>query len=877
QKHIWHWRDWIIGSLNAGVPYDEMVRQMLAADELYPTDPSRLRATGFLARNYFLFNRNQWLDETVEHVSKSFLGLTFNCAKCHDHKYDPILQADYYRMRAFFEPYHARLDVLPDEPDLNRNGLPRVFDGHPDEPTWLFVRGNESQPDKSAVLSPGVPAVLQSVPLEIAAVDLPLEAWQPDRQPWVAAGAIRRAETRLSEAHLQLEAADQKRTQSLLRWEAELRREQLDPGVDEPVQPAPVRLTCSELPTGDWQLFGGDWKVIEGRLEQQQDGPRRAVLRYTGKTPRDFDATLKFTILGGSQWRSVGLAFDDTLADPLAPARPDDGEQLAYVSANTGEPKLQFAWHKGGQYQYPAEGKVNRPFELNREYTLRVKVREQLVNVAIDGQPALAFRTPVERRVGACEVIAFDALVRFHELTLAPLAATSPLDEPGQPPGGVAAARHQVELAHWEWQVAERTLAVAEAELRSVTARQRALQQLVDRGLTVVAGDSPAAVIEAAQQAVVAERELAAARGLQRLVETQGKRLRATTANEREAAEKEFASARDVQGALQAQVLEPGTEFTRFVGAHWTPTRFFNSSKDDPEVKFQPQSTGRRRGLAAWLTDRRHPLFARVAVNQLWQRHFGTPLMPTVFDFGRKPPVPVQRELLDWLAAEFIDSGFDLKHMHRLLVGSAAWRRSSVTVGAPANLEIDRDNAWYWRRPVIRLESQAVRDALLSLSARIDARQGGPPVESAQQPQSARRSLYFFHSNNDRNLFLTMFDEALVKECYRREESIVPQQALALLNSQPVLDAASAIERVLWNSLDSTAAGLEEGARDTAFIRHAFRVLLASEPGAGELDATQRAFAEWRALPEAQPDPGRHARINLVWVLINHNDFVSLR
>ncbi|MFM8220998.1 MAG: DUF1553 domain-containing protein, partial [Planctomycetaceae bacterium] len=330
------------------------------------------------------------------------------------------------------------------------------------------------------------------------------------------------------------------------------------------------------------------------------------------------------------------------------------------------------------------------------------------------------------------------------------------------------------------------------------------------------------------------------------LVETQGKRLRATTANEREAAEKEFASARDVQGALQAQVLEPGTEFTRFVGAQWTPTRFFNSSKDDPEVKFQPRSTGRRRGLAAWLTDRRHPLFARVAVNQLWQRHFGTPLMPTVFDFGRKPPVPVQRELLDWLAAEFIDSGFDLKHMHRLLVGSAAWRRSSVTGGDPANLEIDRDNAWYWRRPVVRLESQAVRDALLSLSARIDSRQGGPPVEPAQQPQSARRSLYFFHSNNDRNLFLTMFDEALVKECYRREESIVPQQALALLNSQPVLDAASAIERVLWNSLDSTAAGLEEGARDTAFIRHAFRVLLASEPGAGELDATQRAFAEWR-------------------------------
>ena len=79
QHHIWHWRDWIVESLNANTPYDEMVRLMLAADELHPSDLSKLRATGFLARNYFLFNRNQWMDETVEHVSKGFLGLTMNC------------------------------------------------------------------------------------------------------------------------------------------------------------------------------------------------------------------------------------------------------------------------------------------------------------------------------------------------------------------------------------------------------------------------------------------------------------------------------------------------------------------------------------------------------------------------------------------------------------------------------------------------------------------------------------------------------------------------------------------------------------------------------------------------------------------------------
>lgn len=81
------------------------------------------------------------MDETIEHVSKAFLGLTMNCAKCHDHKYDPIEQTDYYRMRAIFEPYHVRLDQVAGELDLNKNGLPRVFEALLDTPTYRFERG----------------------------------------------------------------------------------------------------------------------------------------------------------------------------------------------------------------------------------------------------------------------------------------------------------------------------------------------------------------------------------------------------------------------------------------------------------------------------------------------------------------------------------------------------------------------------------------------------------------------------------------------------------------------------------------------------------------------------------------------------------------
>jgi len=200
QKHIWHFRDWIVESLNADTGYDEMVRLMLAADELHPDDPAKLRATGFLARNWFLFNRTPWLDETVEHVGKGLLGLTMNCSKCHAHKYDPVSQEDYYRFRAFFEPIETRVDVVAGEGDLEKDGLPRVFDGHLDRPTYLFVRGEDTKPDTSRAILPGVPAVFSFREIEIQPVRLPKAAFEPERQPWVLDAHVATARRAVADA-----------------------------------------------------------------------------------------------------------------------------------------------------------------------------------------------------------------------------------------------------------------------------------------------------------------------------------------------------------------------------------------------------------------------------------------------------------------------------------------------------------------------------------------------------------------------------------------------------------------------------------------------------------------------------------------------------
>ena len=179
QKHIWHWRDWMVESFNADKGYDRMIVEMLAADEAAPTDRDALRATGFLCRNYYLFNRTTWLDDVIEHTNRAFLGVTMQCVKCHDHKYDPIEQVDYYRMRAVFEPYHVRLDAWPGETDFEKNGLPRAFDLHLDRATYRHVRGDDKNEDKTRPMLPGVPAVLSFAEFKPVTVALPTTAAMP--------------------------------------------------------------------------------------------------------------------------------------------------------------------------------------------------------------------------------------------------------------------------------------------------------------------------------------------------------------------------------------------------------------------------------------------------------------------------------------------------------------------------------------------------------------------------------------------------------------------------------------------------------------------------------------------------------------------------
>ena len=219
---IWRWRDWIVRSLNSGKGYDRMVTEMLAADEIAPGDDDARVATGYLVRNWYALNPNDWMRANVEHTAKAFLGLTFNCAHCHDHKYDPITREDYFHLRAFFEPLYVRQDRVPGEPDpgafqdyeyvklrkVVRTGMVSVFDKDAGAKTWLYTGGDERnrQTDVPPVL-PATPAFLGGV-VRIETVKLPVSVSFPGAKAFAREDEARAALKAIEDARAQLNSAE---------------------------------------------------------------------------------------------------------------------------------------------------------------------------------------------------------------------------------------------------------------------------------------------------------------------------------------------------------------------------------------------------------------------------------------------------------------------------------------------------------------------------------------------------------------------------------------------------------------------------------------------------------------------------------------------
>ena len=873
QKHIWRWREWIIESLLADRPYDRMILEMLAADELAPRDEDAVRATGFLVRNFHVYNRDLWLDNTVEHTSKAFLAMTMNCSKCHAHKYDPLPQLDYYTMRAVFEPYKVRIDRLPGQPDLEQDGLVRAYDADLETPTYVYRRGNEKHPDKENPVAPALPGVFASE-LSVEAVSLPLTAWYPDLAEERSRHVIVAARAKVTQAQSALAQAEAKFKQA---GEQVARLEQAAESETEPVGTAtdgPVVFEddfSSERPEL-WETAGGEWEYADGRLRQNEASKKKSELIAQVEQPQDFRAEFHFRTLGGSTYHSVGLSFD----------RTDSGDSDGvYLSAHGPGPKVQIVHNRGGKASYPSAGAKSMKIELNRDYRLVVAVKDQLVNVSVDDVLVLAYKLPDQRRSGRFSLWAFDAKAEFSSFRLSALPNDAALAEAVDESQPMTVEQARQLVAEEEARVARNR--------QEVASEQAALSSLEARLAADLAkyADPPAEnAAELARAAAAAERQHLHE---QAHLAVQESRLNLLVELHKHP---DAEAAAEALEPLQTKLTEAEQKLEEAVAA---------LDQDDANyspfsTQYPQASTGRRLALARWIASPENPLTARVAVNHIWLRHFGTPLVENVFDFGLRSPSPLHQDLLDWLSVELMENNWSMRHLHRLIVTSRAYRLASSAAKADgvepvdfdAANEIDPDNAYYWRANVRRLDAEAVRDSVLAVAGSLDRSRGGPDIDFAEGESVLRRSLYFRHAYEKQMRFLVLFDAASPNECYRRSESIVPQQALALVNSTLSICQS----RVLARSLTEEAGTGQEF--DDAFLAAAFEQVLCRQPSAEERAACNEflrsqsarltapdsltSVANGAAVPvAASEEPAQRARENLVHVLMNHNDFVTVR
>jgi hypothetical protein len=351
------------------------------------------------------------------------------------------------------------------------------------------------------------------------------------------------------------------------------------------------------------------------------------------------------------------------------------------------------------------------------------------------------------------------------------------------------------------------------------------------------------------------------------------------------------------KGALAANVLRRGNPHRK--GKRVEPGFPEILSPDSP-------APNNRIGLARWLTRPDHPLTARVVVNRLWQHHFGKGLVGTPNDFGLRGERPTHPELLDWLATELVQSGWSLKHIHRLIVLSSTYRQSSTHDDAAARTA-DPDNRLLWRMNRRRLEGEALRDSVLAVSGRLTSWLGGPMVRVPLEPEvydliftegepdglwlvtpdrreHTRRSLYLFNKRNVRLPMLEAFDQPdTLTSCPIRPVSTFAPQALILLNGPFMQEQARAFAARLCREAES----------DEGRMARAHLLALGRAATAGEVELAQQFLREQTvllrerlrnrrsvALPDDLPegtDPARAAALaDFCLALLNRNGFVHV-
>ena len=749
-RTAWKYRDWLIGAFNRNMPYDQFTIEQLAGDLLPNPSLDQLVATGF-NRNT-MFNREGGVDQQDAHfnvvldrvgtTATVWLGSTLQCARCHDHKYDPFTQRDFYRMAAFY----ADSAVYPQGP--KSIGEEKWFEASIPIPS-------PEQTEQKRKLEAEKVTLDKRLMTWSPELDTALEKWKVEAKQG-ASWTVLKPESVISKngATLTSDATGSVASTGKL------------PNIDDyTVTGKPglsrisgVRIEAmadDSLPShGPGRAGNGNFVVSHVRLlvgsavysfdraAADYDQPENGALQALGNDPNHGWA------INGAAGKSHEIALD--LAKPID-VRADTPVQVVIEQHWPG------GQHLLGKFRVSLTG-TEHPSAL----LLPTGVREMLINnVAAD---------PLLKELFRKNSVVFDSdrtRSASIQTDLAKLEASIPTalvmrDKPHK--GPLTAYIH------------------SRGEFLSPT-------ELVTAGFPVILGG--------------AAPPAAGNRIFQRLPDP---------------------------GASKDPAPRPNIAFEGRTGLSG------------------PVLT--RLELAKWLVSLDNPLTARVEVNRLWEQFFGRGIVETSEDFGTQGARPSHPELLDWLACEFMEKGWDMKAMVRMIVTSSTYRQSSDA--SAALMERDPQNVLLARGPRFRLDAETIRDATMAASGLLNAKLGGPSVyppqpggvwdtpyngEQWMESKGAdryRRGIYTFIKRSSPYPSFLDFDSTSRESCtVRRIRTNTPLQALAMLNDQAAFEAARALGRRMVG---------EGGASDSQRLAYGFRLCTGRRPSKAELVRLEALF-----------------------------------
>jgi len=800
-REIWVYRDWVIDAFNRNLPFDQFTIDQLAGDLLPdPTLEQRI-ATGFhrcnittneggvIAEEYaVLYTRDR-----TETTSWVWFGLTMNCATCHDHKFDPISQREFYEMSAFFN-----------------NTTQAVMDGNiKDTPPVLVVPRREDRP-RWDVIGPEIAAIKQQVDQRRAAARADFEravaaASPADLAPAVPADGLT-FHAPLNDGAAQQVAVTIGGVAKSLSLPAVLAS---DPGhVAAAAYKAAPGVTIEVPEAGDFEKDQGFSIGAWVKLIKTDTGGALVARMDDQQGYRGWDLWFE----NGRPGMHIIHNWDEDALKVVA-SEPLKAGQWTHVLVT-----------------YDGSGKAGGVTILVDGQPQSVRVlRDQLKGMIRTGVPLKIAQRHTQSRLN--DVAIQD--VRLYARTLARQEAAQIISGTriaylGIKPAGQRSETDTNELFAW-W------LEAKDQPYREAAGKLAALEQ---------------------EQAAIKDRSTVA--------------------------------------HVQHERNEPPTAYVLFRGEYDKRGDQVHPGTPGILPPMPPALPKNRLGFAQWLLRPEQPLTARVTVNRYWQELFGTGLVRTAEDFGVSGELPSHPELLDWLAVEFREGGWDIKKFFKLLVSSATYRQSAVAT--PDKLEKDPSNRLLSRGPRFRLDAEVVRDYALAVSGLLSPRIGGPSVKP-YQPEGVweavamigsntrdyrrdsgedlyRRSMYTLWKRSAPPASMDVFNAPSREVCaVRRERTNTPLQALVTLNDPQFVEAARNLaQRTLVCGGDSADGRLDYLAKRLLCRPFAAAELPVVQASLADLSAHYAAHAEHArqllAVGESKPDPSLDLATLAAWTML---------